>query len=588
MAERTRISCALALALSPAFWLLPDVRPADAHPSGDPACYLPPFSLLVSPCVPHDTPAGPNATVAQLAFFAWQEFIALNWVAMDPASTGVRGRPASPTDPNSGFFGVAPDSSGNYPLVVWQTYRHKNELFPAGGNTDPTFDSPMPNYKYQSQPTAATGGPLPSFNLFNNLDETSQIGLANMYAHAASEVQPPSTPNILIPPDQTTTGTPGPATGIRVAYEAKVNRAIFQYLVNNQYTVLGADPNNKYPILSAARNNTAGFDPNTGEPFLDKNGGICNTTSTQPIVMLPCGDIEFAGDSGEGAIEIKAAWRQLTADEQKSGRFFTRKVIFYTGPQGNQRYNNAVWGLIALHIIHKTKSFPAFVFATWEQVDNYDDDATGSENPNPETLAFQNLPLLDDGTTSVQNIATRRAHAIHPQVASTNDNVHAAFKAADPNTVWQYYKLVGVQGTPVSGPPPTGTSADDLSYYYLANIVVETNQALQNFFGKVGSNGSPKTFENVYLNGASGSPFVMGGCQGCHGFQGQNSGGDMSVLIAQAGENAQRAESIDSSPVTSVRTVIRRARDLLHGDGHSIREFEESLKGSGHGTSTGH
>ena len=104
--------------------------------------------------------------------------------------------------------------------------------------------------------------------------------------------------------------------------------------------------------------------------------------------MLPCGDITVAGDAGEGAIEIKAAWRQLTPAEISSGRFFTRNVIFYTGPQGTSSYNNAVWGLVALHIIHKTKSFPAFVFATWEQVDNYDDDFTA--NPNPETLAYQN------------------------------------------------------------------------------------------------------------------------------------------------------------------------------------------------------
>ena len=59
--------------------------------------------------------------------------------------------------------------------------------------------------------------------------------------------------------------------------------------------------------------------------------------------------------------------------ELSSGQYFTRNVIYYTGPPGNQQYNNEVWGLVALHIIHKTKSFPDFVFATWEQVDDYDD-----------------------------------------------------------------------------------------------------------------------------------------------------------------------------------------------------------------------
>ncbi len=570
MAEGSNKTWALALALAPALWALPGARPAVAHPSGDPACYLPPFTPLVSPCVPHDTPAGPGATVADLAFFAWQEFIALNWVAMDPATTGIRGRPAPDTDPNAGFFGVAPDSQGNFPLVVWQSYRHKNELFPYGVSTDPVFDSPMPSYRYQIQPTPA-GGQIPSFNLFNNLDETSEIGLANMYAHASSAVQPPSTgPGA------------GPATGIRVAYEAKVNRAVFQYLADNGLTKLVKDPTTgrfSYPALNTARSNTAGFDPTTGAPYLANTGGICSPptgTNPQPIVLLPCGDINVPGDPGEGAIEIKAAWRQLTPAELSSGRFFTRNVIFYTGAQGNQRYNNAVWGLIALHIIHKTKSFPAFVFATWEQVDNYVDEDPA--DPNPETLAFQNLPLPEDRTASVPNIAVTRAHPIHPDVAATNDSVHAVFKAASPGTIWQYYKLVGVQAAPVNGPlqpPPGGTASPDaLSYYYLANIVVETNQALQNFFGKVGDDGLPKTFENVYLHGAAGSPFVMGGCQGCHGFQGQNQGGDMSVLIAAAGENAQQAESIDALPARSTRTVIHRNRGLLHDDGHSIPEFE--------------
>ena len=94
--QRITGSCAVALVLSQAVWVLPGVRPAVAHPSGDPSCYTPPFSLTLSPYVPHDVPAGPDATVAQLAVFAWQEFVALNWVAMDPATTRCAGGPTPP------------------------------------------------------------------------------------------------------------------------------------------------------------------------------------------------------------------------------------------------------------------------------------------------------------------------------------------------------------------------------------------------------------------------------------------------------------------------------------------------------------
>ena len=531
MLRRTLSRCAFALALAPVLWALPGTGPAAAHPTGDPDCYAPPFSLLVSPCVPHDVPAGVDATVAELAFFAWQEFIALNWMAEDPPSSGQRGRPVSPTDPNSGFFAVKPDAEGDFPLVVWQTYRHKNELFPASGITDPSFDSPVPSYSYTNQPTAATGGPIPSFQLFNNLDETSQIGLDNMYAHAASEIQPE---------------VPAKATGIRIAYEAKVNRAVYNYVNQQGFT----NPSGNYAKLNTAVGNTAPINQ-IGEPDQGKYAGICSPIDATPIVMLPCGDLNVPGDAGEGAIEIKAAWRRLTDDELQKGRFFTRKVIFYTGAPPNQTYNNEVWGLVALHIIHKTKTFPTFVFATWEQVDNYNDDATGSENPNSEVLAFQNTG------TPTENIAVRRVNQIHSEVASTNDSVHDAFRAADPDTIWQYYKLIGVQATPMNK-PAADAPQDVLSYYYLANIVVETNQPLQNFTGQVAGGVTADT-QNVFLDKVA---YQMGGCQGCHGFQGQYLGGDMSRLIAAAPQNSWTAESLDAPATRSIKTYRERSRGV--------------------------
>jgi hypothetical protein len=154
MAKGLLNSCALALVLAQAVWVLPGgVRPASAQALPD---------NFISSDVPHDVPAGPSATVAQLAVYAWQEFIALNWQAIDPAQTGKRGLPDTSVD----FLDIAP-TNGSFPLVVWQTYRHKNELFPASGRADSTFDSYMPTYRYRgpSLPTPATGGPVPSFNL---------------------------------------------------------------------------------------------------------------------------------------------------------------------------------------------------------------------------------------------------------------------------------------------------------------------------------------------------------------------------------------------------------------------------------------
>ena len=102
--------------------------------------------------------------------------------------------------------------------------------------------------------------------------------------------------------------------------------------------------------------------------------------------------------------------------------------------------------------------------------------------------------------------------------------------------------------------------SDTMSYYYQANIVVETNQTLQNFAGAVNDGGTTVPFLNVYLNGATGSPFQMGGCQGCHGTQGQSMGGDMSRIIALAPyDSIGPINSIDADEATSVRSYLKRS-----------------------------
>jgi hypothetical protein len=117
----------------------------------------------------------------------------------------------------------------------------------------------------------------------------------------------------------------------RIVYEAKVNRAVFEYANNNQLTQCQGED---CPALVAALQNQ-----NTS-PKLAQYGGICSNDKS--IVSLPCGDATVEGDAGEGAIEIKAAWRQLTDAEMASGRFYTRKVIYYKGGQDTQSGGNQV------------------------------------------------------------------------------------------------------------------------------------------------------------------------------------------------------------------------------------------------------
>ncbi|HKH43393.1 MAG TPA: hypothetical protein VKM72_01885 [Thermoanaerobaculia bacterium] len=344
-------------------------------------------------------------------------------------------------------------------LPVWQTYRHKNELFPAGGGTAAQFDSKQPTYRYGVPLTKAM--PATSQTLWNNLDESSQIGLCTLFANDSTSDE------------------------WRILYEAKVNRALFDYA---NAAGLTRCTGVTCKTLAARRRTTSGN--------LASYGGRCTSPDAAKIVMLPCADNSVTGDPGEGAIEVKAVWRKLTQAEMGSGRFFTTKVIYSQYQGGSTTVHNDTYGLVGLHIIHKTSSFPTFVFATWEQVDDI------GANPPPD------IPVV-------------RAHAIPSAIQNVTADVHGQLNGTQ--SVWQYYKLVGVQGQPVDGPPPAGAPADQASYYYLANIVVETNQALQNFFGRVQA-GSPVPAKNLYAGGRS---YQMGGCQGCHGFQGQSVGGDM-------------------------------------------------------------
>ncbi|HRQ64410.1 MAG TPA: hypothetical protein PKZ76_06045 [Xanthomonadaceae bacterium] len=455
--------------------------------------------------VPHDVPQGRGANTQDLAVFAWQEFIALNWPAIDPATSGQRGRP----DPQRHFSDADPG------LTVWQTYRHRNEQFPANGKTDPSFDSKAPAYDYAVSITPATTDTR--LDLFNNLDESSQIGLCVLCANNVPDC-----------------GRDAASDRFRFLYEAKMNRALYDYANQAGLT----DSSNSFATLNAKRTKTSGD--------LLSYGGICSSKDADSIVMLPCGDNSVAGDAGEGAIETKAAWRRLTEQEMKSGRFYTSTVLYYEETEKGIVAHNDTFGLVALHIIHKTQSFPTFVFATWEQVDAYDGSNTSG-------LVFHNTG------TPLPDIPVTRAHPIPADIQAITDDVHAQI-----DNVWKYYRLINVQAQPVDGPPPAGAPTDVLSYYYLANIAVETNQTLQNFFGKAPS-GVVEPAQNVYTGGKS---YQMGGCQGCHGTQGQVPGGDMSVLIATAPFNTKVPEGFnagESSTVASARARFA-ASGYLRGD----------------------
>ena len=260
---------------------------------------------------------------------------------------------------------------------MWHTYRNKVEIFPgtgqppgyAGSNAStffgydhaPTyiyangeispFASPSPGASPATpspgaspaspspgaSPATASPSPSPA-TPWINLDEQSEIGLDTMYAG-------------------TLTNANLPFPGQQILFLAKANRAEYTYVAANGWWDSGTSWN---AAKSRTKQYIAGFYSNPGAYAEPTPGSTSSPApSPTPYVSFP-----------NNTIEVKSAWRQLTAKEASSGRFYTTTVRFYNNNSSGVGYIDAVWGLVALHIIQKTPSAPYFIYATFSQADN--------------------------------------------------------------------------------------------------------------------------------------------------------------------------------------------------------------------------
>lgn len=406
------------------------------------------LKLSISYEVPKDLPS-PYSSEKDLAVFAWNEFFALNWAASWPKDNK---RTTPDTDWQFSTGGKAPN------LAVWETYLHRSELRP---DTSPLKDrsTGKPYYSYVKNIDTQTNG-ISLNDFWNNLDEDNEISSCYLLAYDSLEV----------------------------LYMAKTNLDEYNYLKNNL-------PTNA--ALKTATQNGKGL------KYLKhrtKHKEYCNSDTAVHVVCLPCGDEEQ-----EGAIEIKTAWRFLTSKDDPS-RFMLKKVVYYTEKGGQLIANEATMALIGIHIIHKTKNYPSFIFASFEQVDvrdHYTPSSTGEQT----TIMnyYGNKVNNKDPHTSTPVIP----RAISPTISTVNGMAKSIILTQNPASLWQYYRLIGVQGNPYGKADPN---------YYMANYVVESDSMLTFFDGNLVYNGE-------LVN--------MGGCQGCHG-QGQHGkfgGTDFSFIL---------------------------------------------------------
>jgi hypothetical protein len=505
--------------------------------------------LNITPRPPADLPSR-GASLEDVAKFAWQEFLALNWKASIDAQ-----HPPSPSNQRG-----TPDATWNYSKptpaypspVVWQTYAQTTELRPNAPLTIPWANLGVPKYSYQVPILQGSG----SNQLWNNLDEDSEIGSCDIYSQFASQPNPKNL----------------------VLFQVKVNRDEYEYLRSN----FGADQQNPKGKLAATQ---AAVVANITKPpyaYYPGQTSTCSCPAGQAI-CLPCG--RLGGKTGvapiEGTIEVKTAWRKLTPQDN-AAHFFTATAIYYDlNAKGQLAYYNDTFGLVGMHIIHKTTNFPDFVFATFEQTDV---EGSGSDYILLTTGGSQTGPPV--AIVRQQGQTNRlQMHPVPPLLDQVTAKVRQQIVGMNPSTIWQYYRLTGVQGASTDCPVNLGTNPANtnncINYqnatqcttnnpnYYMANFMVESDPFLNNFSGPGFGNGGNPIFPGSCQNTVFANKiYDNGGCKGCHGAAQTGFGTDFSFLL-DFGNNkpAITPATIHYVPpppaITATKTFVRPLKHYL-------------------------
>lgn len=207
----------------------------------------------------------------------------------------------------------------------------------------------------------------------------------------------------------------------------------------------------------------------TEEQYVKSNG--LNTYQGQKkFFQNPKNAVSFP----PGAIEIKAAWRILdTTKGDDPSKFYTRKASIYIEGKYTEQHKplfipNVTVGLVGLHIIRKTQSFPQWIWGTFEQVNNdlgqYDAYKNNSFfNPECPSCPINSPPTLLQQqnkykwalsppyaikyvyTVGKRQFGTQvvRASDIFAETQALNQKWQASQGIA--GTVWQNYQLIGTQ-----------------------------------------------------------------------------------------------------------------------------------------------
>lgn len=210
-----------------------------------------------------------------------------------------------------------------------------------------------------------------------------------------------------------------------------------------------------------------------------------------------------------GSMEIKACWRILDPGlGDDTTRFYTRNAVIQVPAQNSSTGSaftvQAKVGLVGMHIIRKTASFPFLIWSTFEHMDNTPDDVQAAQTAQDtnKRWSFYNVECLtcpvntppvtapaDSGHykwNPTPPYAARYAAGVPgeqggqvfgSQVTRTypiyyrTQQVNALWQAKLKGTVWANYRLVGSQWTV---PNDGGTSNTINVPFRLGNTTLES------------------------------------------------------------------------------------------------------------------
>src|ERR1051325_102949 len=421
--------------------------------------------------IPADTRGIP--TQGNLNLYSWLTFIALNWPAATQTCTA---------NTNLSIL------SGRGP-VVWEAYLTDADVY---------VKPPATPSAWCPQTTAALRSPL-----LKNL-QPSLLRLVQRRAVHKILVRQSKASNTLTAQfpgiEEAVGGVLTDQNGRFVRYEITMNQDEYGYLTNPSNNLWNRTGQNSF---------------------------------TQTITF-PNGPSVYGA---VGAMEIKAAWKVLSQREIDGKRFYMAQAIVFNNDAGapSPGKNPVTLGLVGLHIIHKTRQQPTWIWSTFEQVDNlkpppgsplrrkasfFNSDCPPSTCPaNAQTAAKPYTELNPNGTPINKPVQVVR---INPVGDSTAEELNKTFQQLLQGSVWANYKLISTQWVGEAGTLPKPA--------FLANMTLETFIQLP----KPPSDG-PIPFPSPGYN-----PFAAGvatsSCLKCHSVAKATSGrtGDFSFLLGEA------------------------------------------------------